>query len=196
MSTKLNDTARMMQAMGRAISWHDGQRRKGEANEPYAIHLAHVAQLIAEATGGEDADLVIAGILHDAVEDAGISLDALAMQFGRPVADLVKEVTDDKSLPKEERKRLQIENAPHKTARAAILKLADNTSNVMALAVSPPKDWDRARLEHYVDWAEAVVARLPERNPVLMAKFEEACELARKSFTGGKTSDLDEMLRP
>ena len=66
-----------------------------------------------EATGGIDPSVVIAALLHDAIEDQGVTSETLAAEFGQHVADIVLEVTDDKSLPKAERKRLQVTHAPH-----------------------------------------------------------------------------------
>jgi (p)ppGpp synthase/HD superfamily hydrolase len=121
------------------------QRRKGASQEPYINHLLEVAMLVAMATEGKDPNLVIAALLHDAIEDQGITREEIAARFGAAVADLVTEVTDDKSLPKAERKRLQIVHAPGKSHRAKILKLADKTSNLRAIAASPPADWNAER---------------------------------------------------
>ena len=74
------------------------------------------------------------------------------------------EVTDDKSLPKLERKRLQIATAPKKSRRAKLLKLADATSNVRTLAVDPPTDWDADRALDYIAWAEQVIGHCRDCN--------------------------------
>jgi (p)ppGpp synthase/HD superfamily hydrolase len=83
----------------RAAQWHARQRRKGVAAEPYVNHLLEVAHLVAAATGGNDLNIVVASLLHDAVEDQGISGSMIADEFGDDVAALVLEVTDDKALP-------------------------------------------------------------------------------------------------
>jgi (p)ppGpp synthase/HD superfamily hydrolase len=87
---------------------HVDQRRKGAAREPYINHLAEVAHLLSEATDGEDGALIAAGFLHDTLEDTETEYEELQAIFGQDVASLVAEVTDDKSLPKAERKRLQV----------------------------------------------------------------------------------------
>src|SRR5215510_13817658 len=109
-------------ALDFAARKHVHQRRKGELAEPYVNHLSDVARLLAEATKGEDIALVIAGLLHDTIEDTETTFAELAKEFGTEVAELVSEVTDDKTLPKAERKRLQVETAPKKSARAQMIK--------------------------------------------------------------------------
>jgi (p)ppGpp synthase/HD superfamily hydrolase len=84
----------------------------------------------------------------------------LVREFGQTVADIVGEVTDDKTLPKDERKRRQIESAPHKSREARLIKLADKTSNLRTIASSPAADWSVKRRLEYVEWARAVVAGL------------------------------------
>ena len=157
-----------------AASRHTDQRRKGARGEPYVNHLAEVAHLLAEATGGQDAVLVIAAVLHDTVEDTETTAQEIAELFGAEVAGLVAEVTDDKSLPKATRKRLQVETTPRKSTRARMLKLADKTSNLRAIAHSPPANWGEARLREYLDWAVAVVAGCRGVSDVLERRFDEA----------------------
>jgi len=101
----------VLRAADAAARWHVHQRRKGSAREPYINHLLEVAGLVAEATHGQDPDVVIAALLHDAIEDQEVPSELIASEFGAEVAALVEEVTDDKSLDKDERKRLQIEHA-------------------------------------------------------------------------------------
>lgn len=177
----LESLTTVLRAAERAAHWHSTQRRKGAAQEPYVNHLLEVARLVAEATRGRDPELVIAALLHDAVEDQPVSRAAIALEFGEDVAALVMEVTDDKTLPKAQRKRLQVEHAPEKSARAAILKLADKTSNLAALAVSPPANWDTARRLEYVQWARAVAAGLRVDNPWLLERFTDAAAAAERA---------------
>jgi (p)ppGpp synthase/HD superfamily hydrolase len=161
-------------ALDFAARKHMHQRRKGELAEPYVNHLSDVARLLAAATDGNDITLVVAGLLHDTLEDTETTLTELATEFGPEVAELVAEVTDDKSLPKAERKRLQVETAPHKSARARMIKLADKTSNLHSLISSPPRDWSRERIRDYVDWAGRVVAGCRGVNDYLEREFDDA----------------------
>lgn len=100
---------------------------------------------VANAISEPDTDLIIAALLHDAIEDVGVTREDLVERFGSDVADLVVEVTDDKSLPQAERKKLQIVNARKKSIRAGVIKIADKISNLRAILTSPPADWDYAR---------------------------------------------------
>jgi (p)ppGpp synthase/HD superfamily hydrolase len=81
--------------------------------------LLEVASLVAEATHGKDPDLVIAALLHDAIE---VPQELITREFGKRVADIVKQVTDDKMLPKEVRKGNQVKTAKKKSQDAKIIK--------------------------------------------------------------------------
>lgn len=157
---------------------HTTQRRKGDAQEPYINHLAEVALLLTEATGGDDAALIAAGWLHDTLEDTETEREELEALFGPEVAALVAEVTDDKSLKKADRKRLQIETTPLKSAQAKLIKIADKTSNLRTIALSPPAGWGIERRRDYVAWAEAVVAGCRGLNAELERVFDEAVRQA------------------
>jgi (p)ppGpp synthase/HD superfamily hydrolase len=177
-----NDVVKLSQAAAYAAQQHSAQRRKGDRAEPYVNHVIEVAAMLAEATGGSDAILVMGGLLHDTVEDTGATREDLAARFGPEVAALVLEVTDDKSLPKEVRKRLQVETTPHKSVRAKLLKIADKTSNLRGLVTSPPAGWTEERLRDYVIWAEQVVRSCRGLNAALEAQFDAAYETARRHF--------------
>lgn len=154
-----NDDTLVARARLFAAEAHEGQFRKGAAQEPYITHLQEVADLVAGF--GAPVEVVAAAWLHDTVEDCGISPETISARFGAEVAGLVAEVTDDKSLPKAERKAAQIRNAPGKSPGAALIKICDKISNVRAVANSPALHWDRARQYAYLDWAEAVTNGLP-----------------------------------
>jgi guanosine-3',5'-bis(diphosphate) 3'-pyrophosphohydrolase len=135
---------------------HARQKRKGVEGAPYIGHLLEVAELVAGSGETLDTNLIVAALLHDTVEDTATTIHELREKFGEDVASLVAEVTDDKSLPKATRKALQVRNAPHKSARAATIKLADKTSNLRAILTSPPADWSFHRKREYFEWAKQV----------------------------------------
>src|SRR5471030_2082946 len=177
-----NDVVKLSQAADYAARRHGAQRRKGASAEPYINHLTEVAALLAEATGGSDAVLVMGGLLHDTLEDTDTTYEDLVQRFGPEVAALVAEVTDDKSLRKEERKRLQIEKTAGKSRRAKLLKIADKTSNLRSLLASPPKGWTDERLRDYVVWTAEVVRSCRGLNEKLEAAFDAVHAEASKRF--------------
>lgn len=168
------DLVLLTRAADYAARQHIAQRRKGERAEPYVNHLTEVAALLAEATGGADVTLLMGGLLHDTLEDTDATYEDLEQRFGAEVAALVAEVTDDKSLPKDERKRLQIEKTAGKSRRAKLLKIADKTSNLRSMVNSPPAGWSEARLRDYVVWAEQVVRSCRGLNAALDRAFDVA----------------------
>jgi (p)ppGpp synthase/HD superfamily hydrolase len=167
-----------------AAEQHVDQRRKGERQEPYVNHLAEVADLVAEATRGTDPNLVAAAVLHDTVEDTGMTKAKLARLFGADVASIVAEVTDNKKLPKAERKRLQVANASHKTRRAKILKLADKISNLRSIAKSPPRDWNLDRQQKYLKFSLDVAAGLRGSNAWLESELDRAARTLERKLAG------------
>src|SRR6185436_9298705 len=102
------------------------------------------------------------------------TLAEITREFGPEISAIVAEVTDDRTLPKEERKRRQVEHAPRASARAQQLKLADKIANLRDLARSPPSDWSLERKRAYFDWSKRVVDGLRGRHARLEAIFDEA----------------------
>ena len=161
---------------------HSGMARKGRGNEPYVNHLAEVASLLAMATDGADAELVAAGWLHDTIEDTETTREELAEKFSDRVASLVVECTDDMSLPKAERRRLQVVDAPKKSAGAKLIKIADKISNIGARIHADPSAEERDDLTGYTDWAEQVVGGCRGGNQWLDTKFDDVVRTARASL--------------
>jgi guanosine-3',5'-bis(diphosphate) 3'-pyrophosphohydrolase len=161
---------------------HSGQQRKGREGEPYVNHLAEVASLLAAVTDGKDAELVAAGWLHDTIEDTDTSRDELAQRFGTRVAALVEEVTDDMTLAKSERRRLQVIEAPKKSPDAKLIKIADKISNIRARIFFEPDVGQRRELADYLAWAEQVVQGCRGVNAKLDALFDEAVARARDTL--------------
>lgn len=174
--------ARLSQAAHWAARAHKSQQRKGLDHEPYVNHLLEVAELVAHADQPGEIEVVIAALLHDTIEDVGVTRDDIVEAFGARVADLVVAVTDDKTQPKEVRKQRQIDHAPHLDRDARLIKIADKTSNLRALVRTPPAGWGRERLADYVVWAMAVVVACGPTDPGLEATFREAHAIAAKAY--------------
>jgi (p)ppGpp synthase/HD superfamily hydrolase len=161
---------------------HSGMQRKGRGNEPYINHLAEVANLLSIATEGADAELVAAGWLHDTIEDTETTHRELAEKFGERVAAFVVEVTDDMALPKDERRRRQVVEAPKKSPGAKLIKIADKISNIRARILPRPNQDERDDLIDYLAWAEKVVQGCRGINAVLDRTFDETVDVARSSL--------------
>jgi guanosine-3',5'-bis(diphosphate) 3'-pyrophosphohydrolase len=169
-----NDVNRVLQAIIFAASKHRHQRRKDKELSPYINHPLALAALLSSVGGITDVEVLQAAILHDTVEDTATTYEELAEQFGRKVADVVMEVTDDKQLEKPRRKALQIEHAPHASREAALVKLADKICNLRDVATSPPDRWTLERRQEYFEWSRQVVDALPLVSEPLLAAFREA----------------------
>jgi guanosine-3',5'-bis(diphosphate) 3'-pyrophosphohydrolase len=161
---------------------HSGMQRKGRGNEPYINHLAEVANLLSIATEGADAELVAAGWLHDTIEDTETTHRELAWKFGERAAAFVVEVTDDMTLPKDERRRRQVVEAPRKSPGAKLIKIADKISNIRARILPRPNQDERDDLIDYLAWAEKVVQGCRGINAVLDRTFDETVDVARSSL--------------
>jgi guanosine-3',5'-bis(diphosphate) 3'-pyrophosphohydrolase len=176
----MNDIRKLIEAANFAAKSHTGQVRKGSDKQPYINHPLEVANVLANVGGVDDIDVLIAGLLHDTVEDVGVKKEEIEERFGDRVASVVMEVTDDKSLPKAERKRLQVAHAPHLSPEAKQVKLADKISNVTDVTEHPPADWTLERRREYIDWGEKVVAGLRGANENLERHFDELASRAKR----------------
>jgi len=159
---------------------HRDQRRKDILDTPYINHPIQVAETLWEFGGVSDGEVLAAAILHDTIEDTVTSPDEIRASFGERVVSLVLEVTDDKNLPKDERKRQQIERAPHLSSDAKLIKLADKICNLGDILHSPPPDWSQQRREEYLLWTEQVIAGVRGTNTVLEQKYDETLEAGKR----------------
>jgi len=166
------NTGKLFEAVRFAAEKHRNQRRKDSERSPYINHPIEVVQLLWEIGGVRDEGILLAAILHDTVEDTDTRPEEIGNRFGEKVLSLVLEVTDDKSLPKGERKRLQIVNAPHKSYGAKLIKLADKACNARNLVTMPPKNWSMKRRREYLLWGEKVVAGLRGTNAALEEYYD------------------------
>ncbi|MBN1371907.1 MAG: bifunctional (p)ppGpp synthetase/guanosine-3',5'-bis(diphosphate) 3'-pyrophosphohydrolase [Anaerolineaceae bacterium] len=176
------DLARIFQALAYAAGQHKDQRRKGGDQTPYINHPIEVAELLYRVGKVRDVNLLLAAILHDTVEDTSTTPEEIETLFGSQVRNLVMEVSDDKSLPKAERKRLQIVHAPHRSELAKQLKLADKICNIRDVIFHPPADWSDERRVEYIAWASAVVAGLRGANSNLEEEFDRVVAQAKPAI--------------
>jgi GTP diphosphokinase / guanosine-3',5'-bis(diphosphate) 3'-diphosphatase len=175
---KLNPTI-LLKAIAFAADKHRRQRRKDAEASPYINHPIAVATVLAAEGEVSDEVTLLAAALHDTVEDTQTTFRELEEHFGSEVAGLVRELTDDKSLDKLERKRLQVKHAAQSSSRAKQLKIADKICNIRDITVSPPADWPLERRREYLTWSEKVVAGCRDVNPRLDQAFDQAIARAR-----------------
>ncbi|MGD2082336.1 MAG: HD domain-containing protein [Chromatiales bacterium] len=173
MSPTEEDLKLMLKALAFAARKHRDQRRRDPPSSPYINHPIALANILCNEGHVTDVEVLCAALLHDTVEDTDTTTEELESELGPGIGAIVREVTDDKGLPKQERKRLQVEHAAGISDKAKLVKLADKISNLRDVAGSPPRGWDLARRQAYFDWAKQVVDRLRGVHPGLEAVFDE-----------------------
>lgn len=179
---EINDVAAILKAIHFAAGKHRNQRRKDVDASPYINHPIELAELLSRVGGVTDLTTLQAAILHDTVEDTDTSFEELEENFGADVCEIVEYVTDDKTLPKEERKLLQIKHASLIPERAKQVKIADKISNVLGVTQAPPADWSLERRHEYLDWTEKVVNGCRGCNPALENHYDQVLQVGRKQL--------------
>jgi len=170
----VSDSALLIDALAFAAEKHRDQRRKGADASPYINHPIALARMLAVEGRVMDNVVLASAVLHDTLEDTETTFNELELRFGAEIAAVVAEVTDDKSLPKQRRKDLQVEHAPDLSHAAKLVKLADKICNLRDVANNPPADWTLERRRDYFDWARRVVAGLRGVHPQLETVFDAA----------------------
>jgi len=180
--TEKKDLKVLAKALSFAASKHRDQRRKDAEASPYINHPIALFDHLVNVGGITDAEILCSALLHDTIEDTETTPGELTVEFGPFISGIVAEVTDDKSLPKPERKTRQVEHAPYLSTRARAVKLADKTCNLRDVAESPPRKWSLRRRKEYFDWAKQVVDGLRGEWPVLEAAFDR--QYGRRPVSG------------
>ncbi len=173
-------TTTLLRTLHYAANMHRDQRRKNADASPYINHPIAVAELLTRQGGVSDLATVQAALLHDTIEDTETTREDLEIHFGAEVAAIVAEVTDDKSLDKSERKRLQIVHAPEISESAKLVKLCDKICNVEDIAHNPPESWNLERRLAYLDWTEEVVSGLRGTNEALEHLYDKTLAHGRQ----------------
>lgn len=163
----------LLKALTFAAHKHKDQRRKDPDASPYINHPISLANILCNEGHVTDTDVICGALLHDTIEDTETSEQELIDEFGLTISDIVMEVTDDKTLPGPERKRLQVEHAAHASDKAKLVKLADKIANLRDLASNPPAQWSLERRQRYFDWAKDVIDQVRGVHPVLEDIFDE-----------------------
>lgn len=173
-------TTRLLMALAFAAEKHRHQRRKDAAASPYINHPIAVANTLAVEGRVTDEAILLTACLHDTVEDTETTFEEIEEIFGTEVTNLVRNVTDDKSLEKAQRKQLQIEHAATASDKAKQIKIADKICNVRDITNSPPQDWSLQRRSEYLEWSQKVVSGCRGVNLRLERAFDDAIKKAHK----------------
>lgn len=160
---------------------HIFQLRK-DGVTPYINHPIDVAHTLWLEGHVRNPNIIAAAILHDTIEDTDTSPEEIRDWFGDEIHDWVMEVSDNKFLPKEERRRLQIIHAPLSSDGAKQIKIADKICNIRDLMNRPPKDWSQARKRDYLEWSDQVVVGLRSCNDSLEKIYDETVKQAQRIF--------------
>ncbi|SVD33343.1 uncharacterized protein METZ01_LOCUS386197 [marine metagenome] len=163
-----------------ATEKHQDQTRQDKAKSPYIVHPISVRHILSDIGGVEDPEVLAAALLHDTLEDTKTTKRELIENFGERVCQLVREVSDDKTLPKQERKQLQIDHAKKLSEGATLIKLGDKIANVTDITNTPPTNWDTKRRKEYIYWAEQVINNCPKVNKALEDYFKVIIQKARE----------------
>ena len=168
------DLKSVLRALEFAARNHKDQRRKDENASPYINHPIALANILCNEGHVTEVDVICGALLHDTVEDTDTTAAELEREFGISISNIVEEVTDNKDLPKSERKLLQIEHAPNISDAAKLVKLADKIANLRDIVVQPPADWPLERRQEYFDWAKDVIDGLRGVHVGLERLFDDA----------------------
>ncbi|MGL6228606.1 MAG: HD domain-containing protein [Culicoidibacterales bacterium] len=149
---------------------HLNQYRKSSGRPNYISHLFNVLERLQKISDNQN--LHCAGMLHDTIEDTDTTDAELRSLFGDEIADLVLELTDDKSLEKHVRKQIQIDSASAKSELACYICIADKLDNCTSVVFDPPHDWDIERRKQYMDWAGKCIYQYRFNKQEMLDEFE------------------------
>jgi guanosine-3',5'-bis(diphosphate) 3'-pyrophosphohydrolase len=183
MKEKKCELALVFEALRYAAEKHKKQRRKGSEDTPYINHPIAVAYYLITYAEVQDPHVLAAAILHDTLEDTDATPEEIKEIFGPQVLELVQEVTDDKNLPKNIRRREQEETVNQRSHGAKLIRIADKISNVHDLFYTPPAGWDSQTQNDYLDWTERVINKIKGVNPDLESMYDEMLEMTRQKYT-------------
>lgn len=162
----------VQKALEFATEKHKFQKRKNSVGDPYIVHPIEVRDMLV-LSGVTDEATLCSALLHDTVEDTGTTYEELVSEFGLSIANIVMECTDNKSLPKVDRKKIQITHAEHISDKAKLVKLADKLSNCSGLHTDPPAKWTQEEIIGYVRWSWCVCQHLYGNNDVLNDRMKQ-----------------------
>jgi GTP diphosphokinase / guanosine-3',5'-bis(diphosphate) 3'-diphosphatase len=148
-----------LKALVFAADKHSGQLKKSCGKLPYINHPIKVASLLSSISPEKDIPLLVAALLHDVLEKTATEPASIRAAFGKEVLGIVREVTDDKSLPDPEKKQRQIASAGRLSPAAKKIRLADTICNMRDI-MTCPLGWSQQRKLSYLEFAGKLAAEL------------------------------------
>ncbi|XP_054166013.1 guanosine-3',5'-bis(diphosphate) 3'-pyrophosphohydrolase MESH1-like [Oppia nitens] len=162
----------LVKAINYAAIAHRNQLRK-DNKTPYINHPIGVMNTLVQTANCHDINVLCGAVLHDTVEDTDTTIDDISREFGPEIASIVAEVTDDKSLTREKRKRLQEKHSPHLSFAAKLVKLSDKLYNLNDLLTNPPVGWTETRIQEYFEWASRVIVGMIGTNEAIEQQLRQ-----------------------
>lgn len=166
------DLFRLLTAVEFAAQKHAGQVRKDAEMTPYIIHPLGVTALLWETGKVRSVNVLVAGLLHDTLEDTDATEGEIESLFGPRVLYTIKELTNDPTLEGDAIKEWQVQHAPTMSLDAQLVKLADRVYNVTDLSTSPPPSWPQEKIDSYRSWGRKLLDALRGANPPLEETLE------------------------
>ena len=170
----MNGIALVLKAAAFSAHEHREHRRRDIKRTPYINHPLAVAEALCVEGRVRDPEILAAALLHDTLEDTTTTYAELHREFGSRIAVLVAEVSDDRTMHKAKRKRVQVDRAASLSSAAQQIKIADKLCTVRDILERPPARWTTKRKRAYFEWAKKVVDRVRSANPEIAAKFDAA----------------------
>ena len=174
----LPEVEEILQAMQFSTEKHRFQTRKNDRKTPYVSHCFEVAYKVMSVGQVRDLTTILASLLHDILKSTQTTVEEIEKKFGEEVTKVVIELTGNKKMSLQEKKRQETINASYRSKPAAVIQLADTLCNTLELLNHPPKSWSRAYIDQYFQWAQTIVDRLPSVNP----KLKEAVLLTLNQY--------------
>lgn len=164
---------KLLLALEYANKMHAGQTRRDLAATPYIIHPLQVCSNLWHIGQVRNANILMAALLHDTLEDTKATAEELEKLFGTRVCITVQEVTNDPALNSEQNKQRQIDHISFMSQDARLVKLADRLANIADLSQSTP-NWLPEKIERYFEWGSKLLFGLQGTNTALEKALSQA----------------------
>jgi len=166
----MNGNEMLREAVYFATTAHNGQHRHHPSDMPYIAHPIAVGTILLNYNAPIEA--VVAGFLHDVVEDTDVSLSEIEDKFGSEVTALVGHVTEDKSLPWRER-NIQLANQYRKAPlEAKLVGCADKFDNLRSYDTPDAYPWGKVQSKEKQAWKYGIFLEALVLGPASLVRHE------------------------